>query len=129
MSTDPEAKLFYGYVQPTPEEAEWDEDETGEDEDEDEDEEADEESGNPWAVYGTSNGCETGLYGYDNDLGYYLAVKESLYSAEWSQHIFISQIDLVRKPEWDEQLLQAAKLWNLDVSNLKVGWHLVCLYF
>lgn len=124
MGMDPEAKLFYGYVHPTPDERAWS-DEGKEDDDDSDDEEADD----AWAVYGVSNGCETGIYGYDDDMGRYLAVKESLHRVEWSSHELISQADLTPKPEWDEQLRAAAALWNLDISKLKLGWHLVALYF
>lgn len=118
MGTDPQAKLFYGYVKPTPDERAWSEDE-------DEDEESD----GAWSIHSMSNGCVTGIYGYDDDLGYFLAVKESLHHVEWSSHELIPQTALVSKSEWDEQLRNAAALWNLDISKLKVGWHLVALYF
>ncbi len=119
MSTDPIAKLFYGYIQEAPEEGEWSK----------EDEET------SWdRTYGRRPqfGCTVDVYGYDRSLGYFLAIEESLHTAEWSE---IQPIDLVGlgvkhlESTWDMQLRQAAEIFGLDLTGLKPGWYLVCLYF
>lgn len=118
MSTDPEAKLFYGYIQEAPEEGEWDEEDEG-----------------AWGkAHGRQPqfGCMVDLYGYDGSLGYFLAVEESLCKAEWSEIQPIDMVSLgVRHLEstWDAQLRQAAETFGLDLTGLKPGWYLVCLYF
>lgn len=119
MSTDPIAKLFYGYIQEAPEEGEWSE--------------KDEETS--WdRTYGRQPqcGCTVDVYGYSGSLGYFLAIEESLHTAEWSE---IQPIDLVGlgvkrlESTWDMQLRQAAEIFGLDLTGLKPGWYLVCLYF
>lgn len=123
MSTTSEAKLFYGYIKPI---------EDGDD-DEDYNDECEEEE-SPWdsAHTKSAHGCTVGIHGYDENLGYFLAVEESLYAAEWDTVKTIDIIDLgvksLERP-WDEMLRSAASEFGIDLSGLASGWHLVCLYF
>lgn len=119
MSTDPEAKLFYGYLEPLVE----DEDDSDDEEDDDED--------TPWDKSHTvrSHGCIGDLYGYSENLGHFLAVEASLHTAEWDEVKPLTPQDFVTQPEWDEQLHQAAVHFGIDDTGLQPGWYLVCLYF
>jgi hypothetical protein len=119
MSTDPEAKLFYGYLQP-------------EDEKEAYNDEEDIDKETPWSdAHGRQahHGCIGDIYGYSGALGFFLAVEESLHTTEWDKVTSLSPQDFEIKPGWNEQLQQAAQVFNLDISQLQPGWHLVCLYF
>ncbi len=119
MSDDPEAKLFYGYLQP-----EEDKELYNANSDEDDEYET------PWTYIHTKHrhGCIGELYGYSNCLGVFLAVEESLYNASWDKVIKLPERFTIQ-PSWDERLKEAAKEFALDISGLQPGWHLVCLYF
>lgn len=118
MSSDPVAKLFYGYVEPIDPD---DYDHFDKDEDEE----------TPWGEAHTKRacGCIGELFGTDGNLGNALAVEASLHKAEWSHVNALSPQDFEVHSEWDEQLQQAAAHFGIDVSGLKLGWHLVSLYF
>jgi len=124
MSTDSEAKLFYGVVKPTIEARAYDGDYDYEAE------ESETEYG-PWSdAHGKPyKPASVGLYGYDDDLGYFLAINDSLHTVEWSTTKLIPASSLVVQPEWDEQIRAMAEYAGLDISGLEIGWHLVCLYF
>lgn len=121
MSTDPSAKLFYGFTQPVDEYGEPIENE----EDKDEDGEG------PWErAVGTNSECVTGFSGYDDNLINFLAVEESLHVVEWSEICVLEQTDLEVKPDWDKKLRQASEHFKLDIpADQQPKWHLVCLYF
>lgn len=120
MSSDPQAKFFYGYVEPR-------------DEDEDYEDYGDynEEDETPWdkAHTNTAHGCIGGIYGYSGNLGNFLAVQVSLHEAEWAEVHTLKQQDFEVQPEWKEQLQAAANHFEIDLSGLQPGWHLVSLYF
>jgi hypothetical protein len=120
MSTDPEAKLFYGYLQPDDDKEKFNE-EIADD--------ADYETS--WSGIHTkhAHGCIGEIYGYSSSLGFFLAVEKSLHEVMWDKVKMLSPQDLTIQPEWDDQLRQAAQIFNLDISQLQPGWHLVCLYF
>ncbi len=122
MGTDPEAKLFYGYIQPLPDEDDWENDSSEEEEDEEE---------TPWENTHcvTKHGCIGGISGYDENLRHFLAVEKSLSEAQWSNVVALSQDDFEIRPEWKDQLQQAVEAFGLDVSGMQPGWYLVCLYF
>ena len=118
MSTDPEAKFFYGYIKSVDEFEACDNDREY----------------TPWDKSHTksAHGCTVDLYGYSENLGYFLAVEESLYTAAWDTVKTIDIIELSAKPidlHWDEMLHNAANEFGIDIAELALGWHLVCLYF
>ena len=119
MSTDPVAKLFYGYTKPI---------------DEDKVEDDDEYEETPWskAHIKSSHGCTVNLYGSSGSLGYFLAVEESLQKAAWDTVKPVDLIELgvqsLQKP-WNGMLRLAAAEFGIDITGLPLGWHLVCLYF
>ncbi len=119
MGTDPTAKLFYGYLQP-------------EDDRENYNEHSDEDDfDTPWTMTHTKTrqGCIGDIYGYGSSLGFFLAVKETLYYAGWDRVIKLTPERFTILPEWDEQLKGAAKEFGLNIADQLPGWHLVCLYF
>jgi hypothetical protein len=123
MSTDPSAKLFYGYKQPDADKKahqkiDYATAEAGEDD-------------TPWSATHTkrSHGCIGVIHGYDEHLGFFLAVEASLHEAEWDEVVTLSTRALEIQPEWHAQLQQAAKAFHLDVSGMVPRWYLVCLYF
>lgn len=122
MSTEPEAKLFYGYIKPK------NDDDADYDEDDEDNEEQDEDA---WSKAHTETACDctVGLYGYDENLGYFLAVEESLHTAMWAEVVPLKTEDFEVKPAWDESLRLAAEEFGIDLTGLQPGWHLVCLYF
>lgn len=119
MSDTPQAKLFYGYLQPEA------------------DREIfqgigpDEEKETPWSATHTqvSHDCVGGIYGYDESLGFFLAVEESLHEVEWDKTKLLSQKDFEVQPTWNEDLRLAAEEFKLDLTGLEPGWYLVSLYF
>jgi hypothetical protein len=118
MSISSEAKLFYGYIKPEEDDEEYD----------------GVSSSSPWSKAHTesTHGCTVDIYGYDENLGYFLAVEESLCTAEWNTVKTIDLIDLgvqsLERP-WNEMLRDAASEFGIDLTGLSLGWHLVCLYF
>jgi hypothetical protein len=119
MGKDPEAKLFYGFLEPLVED-----DEESEDEDGEEDE-------TPWEKAHTRKayGCIGGIYGYDENLGHFLAVEASLKEAEWDEVMPLTSQDFEVKPGWNQQLKEAALVQNIDLTGLTPGWFLVSLWF
>jgi hypothetical protein len=121
MSTDPSAKLFYGYKQPDADRERFNEIDYATVEEDD----------TPWSATHTerSHGCIGIINGYGENLGFFLAVEASLHEAEWDEVVTLSTRALEIQPEWHEQLRQAAEAFHLDVSGMVPGWYLVCLYF
>jgi hypothetical protein len=118
MSSDPSAKLFYGYMQPESDKERYAEIDHNEDD-------------TPWSATHTkrAHGCIGGIHGYDEHLGFFLAVETSLRVAEWDQVQWLIQQDFVVQQEWSEQLALAAEAFKLDTAGMEPGWFLVCLYF
>jgi len=119
MSTRPEAKLFYGYLQPEADKEEYNALEDDED--------------TPWsAIHGKkAYGCIGEIYGYSESLGFFLAVEESLHTAEWDEVKSANLVGLAARyleSAWDVQLRQAAETFGLDVTGIRPGWYQVCLY-
>lgn len=116
------ASLFYGYVEPIHED-EYDVDvETPWDQ-------AHGLPGVPWPEQ-QQLPYTIEYYGVGSSyIAHYLAIRETLANAEWHkvQRIDISKLTI--KPEWEGILKDAARRWDLDVSGLEPGWHLVVLYF
>ena len=119
MSSDPEAKLFYGYLQPEEDREHY----------QNLDHSRDQETAWSATHTKTAHGCVGGIYGYDENLGFFLAVEASLQKAEWDEVVPLTPAHFVVKPGWDEQLRQAANTFKLDITDLQPGWYLVCLYF
>jgi Nucleosome binding factor SPN, SPT16 subunit len=134
MSTDPEAKLFYGYVKPIKDDDDFDElgDDASENEEDDESDEEgyDDYEETPWSKAHTISvhGCIGGIHGYDENLGYFLAVEESLHTAEWDEVKPLTAKDFKVKAEWDKALNKAAAEFGIDLTGLEPGLYLVCLY-
>lgn len=118
MGVTPQAKLFYGYLQPESDREQYQEIDTNEED-------------TPWSAthLKKANGCIGGLYGYDENLGFFLAVEESLHEVEWDKKKRLIQKDFEIQPTWNEQLRQAAEEFGLDVTGLESSWYLVSLYF
>ena len=114
MSDRPTAKLFYGYLQPESDrEKDYKEDES------------------PWEATHckVAYGCTGEIYGYYENLCFFLAVKESLHESEWDEVTDLEPVQLAIRPSWDITLREASKQFGLDVTDQVPGWHLVCLYF
>jgi hypothetical protein len=120
MSTNATAKLFYGYMQPK-EDREYYNEECDHSEDEE----------TAWSAIAFKEAycCVGGLCGHDGNLGTFLAVRESLHKATWTEDTPLKPEDFQVRPAWDEMLRKAAKAFGLDLTGLRPGWHLVCLYF
>jgi hypothetical protein len=120
MSTDAEAKLFYGYIQPESDKELYRKIDFSRTNDT-----------TPWRETHTKKayGCIGGIHGYDGELRFFLAVETSLHEAEWDEVKPLTPQDFVIQPEWDEQLHQAAGYFSIDDADLHPGWYLVCLYF
>lgn len=115
MSSDLQAKLFYGFIQPLDDrEAHYqDMEET------------------PWTQTHTrkAHGCLGGIYGTDEAIGHYLAVEGSHRTAQWSTIVALNQKELQVEDYWDAQLEDAVKHFNLNVTGQSPSWYLVSLYF
>ena len=117
MGISCEAKLFYGYLQPKA--------------DKEYHYESEDSTDTPWTETHTKRkcGCIGGIYGYDENLGHFLAIEESLHTAEWDEVVSLKPEDFEVKPEWNEMLHQAALEFGIDLDGLQPSWHLACLYF
>lgn len=118
MSTDPVAKLFYGYIQPEADKKIYDAIDHNVDD-------------TPWSAIHTKKayGCIGDIHGYDMHLRFFLAVEASLKEAEWDDIVPLTAKDFEIRPEWNQQLKEAAIVFNIDPTGLTPGWFLVSLWF
>lgn len=118
MGVTPEAKLFYGYMQPESDKELYARIDHNNDD-------------TPWTATHTKEayGCEGGIHGYDEHLGFFIAVKASLKVAEWDDVVALTSQDFEVKPEWNQQLKEALSAFNIDPTGLTPGWYLVSLWF
>lgn len=116
MSNKAKAELFYGYLQPL------------------EDKEAynnDKNTATPWSAMRSkeAHGCVGEKFGDPGDIGFFLAIKESLRSGELRTLRSLGERDFQVKPAWKEQLKQAVAAFKLDVTNLQPDWYIVLSSF
>ena len=76
----------------------------------------------PWRVH-------VGLIGSDYELGFFLAIPESLLEADWHKVVDFDVSHFKVGEDWDARLWAAVKDWGLNVHEDKPGWHLSALYF
>jgi hypothetical protein len=118
MGLSVRASLFYGYLQP-----QWDREIFLERNDPDFE--------TPWSDIHTERfaRCVGGMYGYDEHLGFFLAIEASLKQAEWDDVVELRIADLKVHEVWQSYLETAAQHFHLDLHGLRPSWYLTSLYF
>jgi len=72
-------------------------------------------------------GCVVRISGYDENVQYFLAAKESLHSVEEGYAVLIPSGELIVDPVWHSSLEAARKNFQLEVVSERPAWYMVMI--